>query len=353
MALLDASEIKYSNLIKKYDNFLTPVMVLKINGIDIKKIDIKVSQASVNVSIESICSASFIIEDVYDLEKSSLHTTIRNTLQLGSSVTIELGYGSSTKMVFSGYIHELSYSFSETPSISVTALDLRRLMMSNKENRTFCDKSYSDILKEVLSTYSSLYKSTKIDLITEKQQQVTQTISDYDFITKELCKKTNKEFYVLAGTVYFQEKTKNPQPLLTLTWGENLFQFEMSRKYRNEEIVVYSVDEKKISTKKEKLKSAGKLKSATTKPIRTEFVSFDVKNAKGAKTIAEAEAQKRKKKDQKGEGSCIGIPDLVPGRYINIAKLGIDGTSPVKGYLINIKHSFGSDGFVTDFTIGD
>ena len=345
-------ELSYSSLVKKYDNFLVPAMVLKLGGISTKLLDIKVSRVTVQLSVDSVCSASFTLEDVYDPVSSSLNAAVKNVLKLGSTVSIELGYGSSTKAVFWGYVHELSYSYSEAPSIAVTALDLRRLMMMNKENRTFTDKSYTEIFKEVMSKYSKIYKSVKADIITGKEEQVVQTVSDHDFVVGEICKKTNKEFYVLAGDVYLQTKGKNPLPLITLTWGESLLQVDLNRKYRNEEIVIYSVDEKTILTGKEKVKSKGKFTSATTSPIRKEILNHDLKDKNSVSAVAEAEVTKSEAEDQTGSGSCIGLPELVPGRYINLAKLGIDGSSPMKVFIKSVKHSFGTGGFTTDFTIG-
>ena len=349
---MSLSELSYSVLEKKYDNFITPAMVMKINNIPISKLPgIYVSQVQVQLSLESSCSASFTLEKVYDLETRTFYSAVKANCKLGSIVSIGLGYGSSTKMVFYGYIHELAYSYSDAPSISVTALDVRRLMMINQENRTFNDKSCAEIFKTVASKYKSVYQSLKVDLITTKEERVVQLGSDYDFIQKELCKRANKEFFVLAGTVYFQERSKNPIPLITLEWGENLFQFQFRQTYSNEEIVVYGIDEKKMITIKEKVKADGSSKSLTTTPIKTEIVTPNTEDKKKLERIAESEADKKKSKSKTGSGSCIGLPELVPGRYINIKNLGID-SGTLKAYISSVKHSFDTNGFTTDFELG-
>ncbi|MEG1459123.1 MAG: hypothetical protein RSJ40_07430, partial [Acetivibrio sp.] len=58
----------------------------------------------------------------------------------------------------------------------------------------------------------------------------------------------------------------------------------------------------------------------------------------------------RLKKAQGGSGSCIGLPELVPGRYVKIAKFDKDADDT---YFINkIEHSFSlGDGFSTQFEI--
>ena len=67
--------------------------------------------------------------------------------------------------------------------------------------------------------------------------------------------------------------------------------------------------------------------------------------------MAKKEAEKEKKKSKYGSGSCIGIPELVPGRYIEIKKLDINGSS-LKSILTEVRHSFGRDGYTTEFELG-
>lgn len=348
----DTKVVSYSSLVKKYGNFMVPAMVMKIDGKSVSNMsEIYIAQLDIQLSIESICSASFTLENVYHLQSSSFLSKIKNTFQLGSIVSIELGYGSATELVFWGYIHELQYSFDEVASISVTALDVRRLMKMNHENRTFSDKSYSEIFKEVISKYSKVYQSAKVDAMTDKIERLAQNINDYDFVMKELCQKANKEFFVLAGKVYFQDKNENKIPLLTLKWGENLFSFSVSRRYCNEEIAVYGVDGKDVVVSKEKVVTDGKIKKLTSSPLRSDIKGSNIKDKKGTQALAKKEAQKRKKRAKDGSGSCIGIPELMPGRYLAIENLDVDGEN-FKGYVTKVSHSFSESGFITNFELG-
>ena len=345
-------KISYSSLVKKYDNFITPAMVVKVNGKKVNTMEgIYISHVNVSLYLDKVCSADLSLEMVYDLEKSIIDSQVKKIFQLGSGISIEMGYGSATEVVFYGYIHELQYAFSETVSIKVTALDMRRLMMMNKENRTFSDKSYSDIFEEVIQKYSNVYQSKKVESTTEKIERVTQDVSDYDFVVKELCQKANKEFYVMAGKVFFQDKEKSTPSQTTLTWGENLFQFQIRRKYCNEQIVVYGVNEKEIVTGTETVESQGDYKNAIGKPTIYEILSTDAKDQKSAEAIAKKEAKKKKKSSKSGTGSCFGLPELVPGDNITIEKLGIE-SSDLTGTLVSVTHSFGENGFTTDFELG-
>lgn len=342
----------YSELVKKYDNFQVPAMVLEINNIPISKIPgLNISQVDVQLGLEGACSASITIEDIYDLESRSIHAVIKANCKLGNILTIELGYGSSTQMVFYGYMHEISYSYSDAPSISITALDMQKLMMLNYEKETYNDMSCADIFKKVVSKYSGIYKSLKVDPMLEQEKLVVKEISDYDFVKKVLCQKAKKIFYVMGGDVYFETRGKNPLSVLTLAWGEGLFNFQFSKVYANEEIVVYGVEGKKIISISEKIKTESTVKSLTSTSIKKEIAVPETDDKKKLERIAESEAEKKKAKSKIGRGSCIGLPELEPGRYLTIENLGIE-SGDLKGYIVSVKHSFGSNGFTTDFELG-
>ena len=56
-------------------------------------------------------------------------------------------------------------------------------------------------------------------------------------------------------------------------------------------------------------------------------------------------------KSKTGSGSCIGLPELVPGRLMKIENLGIQ-TGALKAYISSVKHSFNANGFTTEFELG-
>lgn len=50
-------------------------------------------------------------------------------------------------------------------------------------------------------------------------------------------------------------------------------------------------------------------------------------------------------------GNLIGLPEIVPGRYIEIKD--VDSADEGIYYIREVSHHFGSDGFTTDFTVGE
>ena len=344
----------YDALVKKYGNFMVPAMKVKVNDVEITKtIGIRITHMEVKLGLKDASSANFQIVGDYDLETSSFSSLIKKCIRLGYIISIELGYGSDTTTVFYGYVSEISMNFSDVPSISVTALDVMRLLMnSNKANLRFEKKTYSEIVNEVMKKYKKVYKKLVMDPTTEKLDEVVQHESDYQFINGELVNKANREFFALAGNVYFRIPRKNAVPIMKLKWGKTLLNFNVTTSYCDEIIIVQGVDqEKKVKIEaKEKAKSDSKIVSLTTTPIQKIIVKPELEDIKSAAILAKSEAEKRVAQCRNGRGTTIGLPELVPGRFISLDKL--DSIINSKVYLSSVSHSFGDGGFTTRFEIG-
>ena len=51
-------------------------------------------------------------------------------------------------------------------------------------------------------------------------------------------------------------------------------------------------------------------------------------------------------KSQKAEISCIGLPEIIPGRYLKIER--VDSLMNRKYYITRVTHRFDRNGFLTD-----
>lgn len=356
MASLMTGSYRYSELIKKYQNFFTPAFKIKINGKDIAaNFKFRAENISVTLSLDSPSSVSFDVVNVYDLEKRNYISNVANTLKLGNQLSIELGYGSSLTGVFIGYIHEVRAEFHDIPILRITALDVRRLMMDfSVVHMSHQVKSVSQAFKLVMGKYSKLCKipATNIDDTENNIKEVVQNGNDFDFIMRKLCKDGDREFFVLNGEAYFRKSKKTTTPITTLEWGNSLMSFSKNALYRDISFKIIGYDglEKNLvvgqaisKTDKSMSMALGKHQSKTMKaPYANDM--------KKVKTIATQEADEAKERSQQGSGSCIGLPIIVPGRYVKVAKLAkeIDG----EYYIKQVQHSFGTDGFSTNFEIG-
>jgi phage protein D len=345
---------EFSTLITDYKNFLTPAMKIKVDGSDIQSaLKVGVTNLNVTLELDDASSANFTVTNLYDLKSSSIASNVKSSLKLGATVSIELGYESKLTEVFQGYIANLSMDFSDMPGISVTALDIRSLMRTNKRSGLqYTEKKYSDVVKKVLGAYKKLCPKLEIDATTVEDENIMQNESDFEFIKKVLGRKAKKEFLVLNDTAYFRDFAKSKEAITTLERGKGLISFSGSLSYCNEELIVYGHDDKKnegISVKKTAKSDSAVPALVTPTPVR-EIQDSDSEDKDSATNFAEFELNERLKKSQTGRGTCIGLPEIVPGRYIKVDKL--DALVNKTYYLKQVTHSFGGDGYTTDFEIG-
>ncbi len=346
--------VTMSSLASKYRNFLVPALKVKAGGAEVtKNSGYAVESVDVTLSKEAASAASIRLTHVYDLENRSFIQDVSSDFILGELVEIEMGYGSSLTSLFYGYVEEINYELAEATSVNIMAVDVRRMMMgSKKSNVAHPVKSYSDAFNEVVKKYKSAYKKTSVDSTDKMDVEcIIQNGSDYQFIKEELCKKGDRDFFVHAGTLYFKKLTEEIFSTVELEWARDILSF--SRRASFQDTVVRVLGQN--LGKKEEVQSEVTVKSADRQKslVRSEITEMnaDIRDTADAKKIADYKAEKEKKKASQASGTCIGIPEILPGGYVKIksadSKL-LDGTYCVT----EVKHSFGSDGYRTSFEAG-
>lgn len=348
------STVTMSSLASKYKNFLVPALKVKAGGFEVtQNSDYAVEAVEVTLSREAASAASIKLTNVYDVEQRSFVKDVSSDFILGELVEIEMGYGSSLTSLFYGYVEEINYELSESPSVNITAVDVRRMMMgSKKSNISHQVKSYSDAFNEVVKNYKPVYKKTSVDSTDKLDVEcIIQNGSDYRFIMEELCKKGDRDFFVHAGTLYFKKLSEEIFKTVELEWERDLLSFSRRASFQDTVIRVLGQD----LDKKEEVQSEVKVKSDDSQKSlvqsETTEMNADIQNTAEAKKVADYKAEKEKKKARQASGTCIGIPEILPGGYVKIKNADpklIDGTYNVT----EAKHSFSSDGYRTSFEAG-
>lgn len=340
---------------KKYKNYFVPVARVLIGDSQedlAKKYPVQIENIRVSLNLKDAASATFQVAGVYDLESRSLNSSVRAALSLGTVVKIEMGYESDTETVFQGFIYEVSVQFEDFPSIQITAMDVKRLMLDNyRENYVWNEKKYSEIFKKIMKDYEKLKLKPKTDdTETELGKPIIQRGSDLDMV-RQLCRLSNRRFLVCGGKAYFTKKDKK-EAITTLLWGQELLSFGQSESYVDTVIEVWGNlkgSAEKI-VEKRTVTSQGSMKHVRQKGTTSVITLTDVGSADELKIRADNEEEAVKERVRSGRGSCVGTPVLIPGRYVKIR--GIESEVDGKYYLESVSHSFGADGFTTDFTIG-
>lgn len=355
MGDLMSARSSMKDLYSKYQGFLAPAARILVgdSGKDlIRDLNGQVDQLNVTLSMDTASSASFSVINAYDYKNRSFQSNIMNQLCLGNILKVELGYGSSLEQVFCGFIYSVKVEFQDMAVLSVTALDLRRVMEDSvRKGMVWKYTTYSDVFRQVMQPYKKLYSKLVVDKTSDKAvESVMQNESDLAF-AKRLAQEGNREFFVFNDVVYFRRKSKRSSAL-TLTWGEDLLSFTKESIYADQKVMVLGLmkDGKETVSASEEVKTDKNMKKVVTGDVIQTISSpaSDSKDKAAQKAAKKAEETRRKK--QSGQGVCVGLPQLVPGRPVTVAGMA----SQINGdYILkSVTHSFGSDGFQTSFEIG-
>ncbi len=344
---------EFSALEIKYGNFVVPAMKIKMNGMDvISQLDLTVSEMQVKLSLDGASMVIIKIADAYDVKSHSFESKIKNKFKLGTITEIELGYLSSTSPVFKGYVAGLGAEMSESPLLLVKLMDVRKLMMTSGVKRIlFEDENYSDVFKKVMGDYSKLCSVT-CDATSDKlKSPISQSTNDYNFVKNELIKKgkSEREFFVLLDKAYFRTPGKNKTPIMTVHYGRELLEFTMMAEYLDTKIKVVGYDPvnfKEIVSDAD-AKSPEKQTSVLSPAPTQFFIDADADSESKASTRAKAIAAKMKDESCYAQGVLIGLPEIVPGRYIKVDKT--DDLLDKKYYISEVTHNINESSFTTSF----
>lgn len=345
--------VTMTSLAAKYKDFMVPAMKVKAAGFDlIGSSAYGVESVELTLSQSAASAAVIKLTNVYDPENRSFIDDVSDFI-LGEMIEVEMGYGSSLTSLFYGFVDEINYELSENPSVRVTAVDVRKMMMgSQKSNISHQVKSYSDAFKLVAKNYKAIYKTKDVD-DTDKLETdcILQNGSDYDFIKEELCRKANRDFFVHAGKLYFKDIDTELFATVEMEWAKDLISFQRRASFQDAVIRILGQDvEKKEEVEAEvTVKSDDKQK----KLVQNETTQMDaaVEDTGDAKKIAEHKADEMKKLARQATGVCVGVPEIVPGGRVKIKHADsrlIDGVYDI----IEVKHSFSGDGYRTTFEVG-
>ena len=361
---------------ESYKDFSKPLMYVKVGENKVENEDLAYTFLTTEMSIgneASYCKFTIISRDTSCKDnKLSIPSTLSEKFKLGDKVEIYLGYTVHTtaKLVFIGYVTSINveYTGKEDVSYTIEAMDLKIFMMNNSRSEIKKDmKSYSAVVTKILKDYSPLCEG---DLEVSETKEIKSPIeqyneSDYDFIVS-LAKKLNYRFFVCKGKAHFIE-LKPTDPVIKISPSKYLYSIEreISISKQIQSVTVRTNDEKDSGkpiestvesittndkeegdssifiTKKLLPKSKEDEKYVMAKTI----IDNSVRSEEEAKARAQAELNRLAMDFVSGECELIGIPELEPGKFIEIEDINesIDGN-----YLItSIKHVFDSEGYKT------
>ena len=171
--------------------------------------------------------------------------------------------------------------------------------------------------------------------------------SDYEFMVKA-AKKFNFEFFVDRGTVYFRKAKSNNQVLMELSSNAGMLGFNIEYSITG---IVGSIEARSMNPGEGKIVSSS---STFTNTISTgsaakglvnkgKMVLIDPTIANETQAAARVASLMERMSYRLGtlEADCVGIPDLVPGRFIKVSGLGAPADNYF--YVTSVEHDFRDD----------
>lgn len=346
----------YKILEAQYGNFIIPALKIKVSGFDvIKTMGLVIEEIQVTLSVKLAGMTIFKIAGLYQEKNHSFSTAVKDKFKPGTVVEVELGYLSATRKVFKGYVAMVGAEFGENPLLVVTLMDARRLMMTSGKKSVLYDvKNYSDVVKTILGNYSKLCSSV-IDATSDSlDKPVSQMTNDFDFITRELIHtgRTDREFFIIADQAYFRKPQSVTAPMLKVQYGRELCSLNVDFSYLDLQVNVIGYNPREQERIEAQQKAAGYLSQVrliSQTPVMN-FVDADADSAEKARIRAVALAREQQKKTCAGSGSTFGLPELIPGRYLQVEAL--DAMLNKKFYITEVNHVMNSESYMTYFEIG-
>jgi phage protein D len=366
-------QYKFKDLEKKYENFYAPIYRIFVSGKDLLAERVEVFSVNVNNTLDGADDFSFTVNNYFDVHKDRFPLLEKGgVLEVGKEVEIKVGYKDKKglKTVFMGTISSVDVSFPANgiSQLTVKGYDYSHQMMKAKHSQTWGSSEkpirYSDIVKEVVSKQRFKLGTKNVENTREQHPQVKQDQrSDFDFIKNDLASRIGFEVFVFEKDFYFRPPASNKDEVITtLEWGKSLISFSPEINIANQvsEVEVRGWDpkqQKAIVGKAKKgdeygreggRKSGGDLVASAQGEV-VYHVWRPVYNEKEAKDIAKSILDKISQGLVKGNAECIGIPDILPGKNINLGGFGKKFSKPY--YIEKTTHSISSSGYKTTFSV--
>lgn len=357
MADLMTETYTYDSLVRKYANFCVPLIKIKVAGKDvISALKLSVVDFRAALSLDAASTVVVKLGKLYREDRHEFDSEAKGYFVLGSIVEIELGYLSSSRNIFKGFVAMLGMEFIQVPLLVVTLMDVRRLMMSSGSRYMLHEvKNYSDAFRIVMEKYSKLCTVEADATEDNLEKPISQTQNDYLFVKQQLVERSrvNREFFILGDKAYFRKPRKVSQPIMTLEYGRELLAFKNDEEYQDADIAVIGYDSN-VQEAIEGTASVGKSKSQKKllggTPVYTVTDPW-INTQKKADEKAQAIADRKQWGTKRGQGITIGLPELVPGRFICVKSLERECEGR-HYYLKNVVHEINGEHFQTFFEIG-
>jgi phage protein D len=340
-------------------------MEIKLGGKTLDSTKIPVTSLEVELSADGAAGGcTFAVDGLFDYEKSQWKNDLAKTVKAGAKLEISGGYV-TRRPLFYGFVDEytMEHSNAGAPRLIISGIDGLGYLMSCREPYYGGKKKGKDIVTEILkkSVSAGFAKSVEVDgthaLKEFEAPLIKEQVDDFKFL-RILARRYGMVLMGINGELIFDALWKKSESILKLTMGKGLLSFQkrVSLKGQVGKVIIWGrdVNQKFIMGTAGAVKTGGKGKSAgqlvpaLKTAVLREYSEFARTNEE-CKRLAQARLDGIAMELVSGEGLCVGIPELIPGRFITID--GLEDEAEGIYFLSRVTHSFTTEGYYTRFEV--
>ncbi|MBQ9347598.1 MAG: phage late control D family protein, partial [Oscillibacter sp.] len=304
---------------------------------------------------------TFTVEGEYDFESQDWVNSVESSLEVGAKLEITGGYVKQEE-IFYGYVDDYSMQFpeGEPPRIQVNGLDALGFLMCFQEPIYAGQNKPKQVVEEILNkaTSAGYAKSITVDSLDGFETPVIKKgVDDWKFLNT-LAQRYGVTLTVIDGEIVFKNLTSNTSPVVTLSMDKSLFSFErkLSMAHQVGKVEIWGRDKNEGFLKGVANECSIGGEGKTAMELAPKFKKAGIREySEFAKTQEECDKMAQGRLDSiamnlvSGRGACVGLPELIPGRYVKIE----NGDKRLNGtyFVTKVRHRFSPDGFITEFEV--
>ncbi len=324
----------------------------------------------VSKSINKVPTARIILSDG-NVADEDFEISSGDKFVPGQEVEIQAGYHNTEDPIFKGIV--IRHSIRTTGSTSVLIVDLKDAavaMTVGRKNKYFEEVADSEVIEELLGTYSKLKPDVEATEVTHLEM-VQYYVSDWDFMVTR-AEANGQLIFVDDGTVTVKKPDLSAEPLVELAYGHNVVEFEAGVDARDQYAATKSFawDYAKQEVLEEEGKDPGYEEQGNLKATELADVlglkSFDqVHSGKVSdqelKAWSDAKLSRSRLSRVQGRVKTIGFSTAKPGEMVTFAGFGdrfngkafvssvIHTITPTEGWYCDIQFGLPQEWFIDKY----
>ena len=359
---MDQGTYTFEQLAKKHDNFAPPGFEIQVNGKEMPPTKYHIPGVEVEICAGgAVGGCTFSIEGQYDYQNKKWLNDAATIIKPGAKLAVLGGYKTRTEL-FYGYVDDYSLEFDQdgTPSIKVNGLDGLGYLMNMCQPFYSGEKKPKQIVQSVLQKSQSAGYAKKIEVGALEGFEtpiIKEQMDDWKFL-KMMAERYGASLFAIDGELIFDNVITKTTPILTLTMNKTLRSFarkvSLAHQVGKVEILGRDVNQKAIQGTASSVTAGGEGKTAAEwvtglKDAVLRERSEYVRTQKECELLAQNRLNTIAMGFVSGAGECIGIPELIPGRYIKID--GGDELTNGTYFITKVTHRFSPREFSTRFEV--